>query len=315
MNRIRQFFRESLDLSIAEAKSAMVLFAFIFLILTVTLTASWFFDKKAGEVIITEFGETALPEKEERKPYFKRDNYPESRKIPVRHFAFDPNQASESDLLTLGIAKPQVRMIVNYRKKNGKFRFKEDLNRIYGFQPEVYAALENYIQLPSRSVTKPGSKPEFSAKPEPYQESQKPGFTPRVFSKEISKFDINTADTTQLKMLKGIGSVLSSRIIKFRDMLGGFTGTDQVAETYGVSPEAMEEIRKYTFVKAPVNKIKINSVSPEKFRHPYLKGYLAKTIINYRKQHGRFNSIADLRNIQTLDEAVITKLEPYLEFD
>lgn len=311
MHRIRQFFRESLDLSLAEAKSAMVLFFFIFLILSVTLAANWFFDKKSGEVIISEFGETALPDKQERKPFFKKDKYPESRRIAVRHFPFDPNKASETDLLTLGIHPRQVKMILNYRNKNGTFRYKEDLKKIYGFQPEVYTALETYIQLPPRSA----GKPEFQKKPTPYQTAQRPEFPQKKFSKEISKFDINTADTTQLKLLKGIGSVISSRIVKFRDMLGGFVSTEQVAETYGVSPEAMDEIRKYAFIKTPVNKIKINSVSAEKFKHPYLKGYMGKTIMNYRKQHGRFNSIADLRNIQNLDDAVITKLEPYLEFD
>ncbi|MEM9858315.1 MAG: helix-hairpin-helix domain-containing protein, partial [Bacteroidota bacterium] len=59
-------------------------------------------------------------------------------------------------------------------------------------------------------------------------------YEPKPYIKKvIARFDINEADTTQLKQLKGIGSVFSRRILKYRKLLGGFVTSDQLSEVYG----------------------------------------------------------------------------------
>ena len=42
----------------------------------------------------------------------------------------------------LGVSERTARTIRNYLDKGGQFRKKEDLKKIYGFQPEDYTALE-----------------------------------------------------------------------------------------------------------------------------------------------------------------------------
>ena len=138
----------------------------------------------------------------------------------------------------------------------------------------------------------------------------KPFFTPKA-NKVISKFDINIADTTQLMQIKGIGPAYAKRIIKYRDLLGGFYSIDQISETYGLNPEIIPELKKYGII-GNYKKININDLG--KTKHPYLKYNEIKVINAYKKQHGPFKSKEDLRNIKILDDATIAKLEPYLSF-
>jgi DNA uptake protein ComE-like DNA-binding protein len=139
----------------------------------------------------------------------------------------------------------------------------------------------------------------------------KPAYAPKK-DFAIAKFDINTADTTQLMQIKGIGKVFASRIMKYRDILGGFHSVDQVGETYGIDPLVLPELKKYAVLNTKVKKIRINDL--ENFRHPYLKYNQVKVIVAYRKQHGNFKNAEDLKHIKILDEATISKIEPYLEF-
>ncbi|HEY4876127.1 MAG TPA: helix-hairpin-helix domain-containing protein [Puia sp.] len=60
--------------------------------------------------------------------------------------------------------------------------------------------------------------------------------------KTYSTIDINAADTSAFSTLPGIGSKLSNRIITFRERLGGFYSTNQVAEIYGLSDSTFLKI-------------------------------------------------------------------------
>jgi competence ComEA-like helix-hairpin-helix protein len=125
---------------------------------------------------------------------------------------------------------------------------------------------------------------------------------------------LNSGDTTDFMKFKGIGSGYAKRIIKFREMLGGFANAEQIRETYGLPPETVDEILKYGFLKDGVKKLKINQLSLSELRHPYLKYFQAKAIIAYREQHGAFKNSEDLKQIKILDEATILKISPYIEF-
>jgi competence ComEA-like helix-hairpin-helix protein len=62
------------------------------------------------------------------------------------------------------------------------------------------------------------------------------------FNYNTVRIDINRADTTEWKRLKGIGSVLSKRIVKYRDKCGGFKSIEQLRKIYGLSEETYQSI-------------------------------------------------------------------------
>ncbi len=219
-------------------------------------------------------------------------------------FAFDPNTASKRDLVALGLSQQVVNNILNYRRKGGTFKVKADFKKIYGLQTNTYKRLKPVLQLPDKiSRTKANQN-----------KQQNPVKRP---AKQIVKFDINLADTIQLQAIKGIGSVLSSRILNFRDRLGGFVSLEQLSEVYGLQEEALARLVAECYVSNAFqpNRIQINSLTiKELSSHPYISWNLAKALYNYRRQHGNFTSRQNLEQVELVSDSLATKLTPYISW-
>jgi competence protein ComEA len=66
---------------------------------------------------------------------------------------------------------------------------------------------------------------------------------------------------------------------------------------------------------AHITKIKINEVDFEGLRKfPYLTNKQTNAVIQYRRQHGNYQSMADMKNIILLNEDILRKMEPYIVF-
>src|SRR5690554_4349181 len=82
---------------------------------------------------------------------------------------------------------------------------------------------------------------------------------------------LNTTDTTQWKKVPGIGSAYSSRIIKYRSLLGGFAHKEQLLEVYGIDSDMYSRISPYINEDSDHTKLKINDLEfRDLLRHPYL---------------------------------------------
>ncbi|MFD2571899.1 helix-hairpin-helix domain-containing protein [Spirosoma soli] len=234
-------------------------------------------------------------------------------------FNFDPNTVSVAGWQQLGLPKWLAERIDKYRSKGGQFRQKEDLLRIYDFPPELYEQLEPYIALkePANSTRFANAKYDKSDSyaNEPKTATERPAFAERPAKPALQPFDINTADTSQLIALKGIGATLAGRIVKYRDALGGFISTEQFREVYGLDSLALEELQKFGKIHSAARKIPINTASTEELdRHPFLSRRQAQIIVSYREQHGAYTSAESLKPIRILDAKTIEKIAPYLEF-
>ena len=133
----------------------------------------------------------------------------------------------------------------------------------------------------------------------------------------LSPFDINTADTSQLKKIRGIGPVLSKRIIKYREILGGFVSTGQLKEVYGLRDSVIAQLDTLAFITHGFNPrpLLINSSDEyELKKHPYIDAKLARSISTYRFQHGNFTHMEDLEALHTLDSLTLARITPYLQF-
>jgi len=218
-------------------------------------------------------------------------------------FHFDPNNTPAKDLLTLGFTQNLATRITRYREKGGKFRIKSDLLKIYGVDSAFYRQLYPFISLPEReAINNKGVK-----KYEP-----KNAFTVK---KVLEKFDLNNADTSQLKQIYGIGDKLSMRILRYRDVLGGFVDMDQLKEVYGLDSLVRDRLIENSTIQNEFQpkKININTASEKQLStHPYLSK-VAKAIVSYRFQHGDFKAVEDIRNVSSLDEKSVQRIIPYLK--
>ncbi|MDR0265807.1 MAG: helix-hairpin-helix domain-containing protein [Sphingobacterium sp.] len=241
----------------------------------------------------------------------KNENKPRVSQTPVTEesklFYFDPNNLPHADWHKLGLSDKQIAVLKNYESKGGRFRNKTDLKKIYSINDRLYKRLEPYIQIktsPDSEITK--------------QQNRTSLLYDKFESNKAELIDINTCDTTALKSLKGIGSVLSKRILKYKDVLGGFYRIEQLKEVYGVTAETYDLIKDYIVVSNldGIKKININRVDAISLaKHPYLSPKDAKLIVNYRDQHGSYVNIEDLTKIGTLSDLAIAKIAPYLIFE
>ena len=148
----------------------------------------------------------------------------------------------------------------------------------------------------------------------PQKETQKEVKTnKKVEIKPVIK-DLNKASAEDLQSIRGIGKAYSNRIIKYRQLLGGFAKTSQLSEVYGLTPELIDEITNRFSIQSEVRMIPINSDSAKLLAgHPYVSYDLAWIIINYRKQNGDINNGSELRKIKAIDDSTFNRLSPYLK--
>jgi competence ComEA-like helix-hairpin-helix protein len=129
--------------------------------------------------------------------------------------------------------------------------------------------------------------------------------------------DINKADSIALQQLKGIGKVRASRIIRFREKLGGFVSVEQFNEIYGIDSIALNELLSRTFISPFFQPLQVNINTADIVQlqaHPYIGRMHAKNILRERKKK-IFLSKEDLKERNIFSEEEFNKLLPYLKWD
>lgn len=238
------------------------------------------------------------------KHYSKSNGDYAAKKRNIEYFNFDPNHLNEDSWSKLGFSPKQIKVIMNYQAKGGKFYKKEDLAKIYVISDADYKRIEPYINIETKKVN---SIANSSEKTNTYKTS---------YEKKNIIIDLNSADTIQLQSLYGIGPAFAKRIVKYRDALGGFYSIDQLTEVYGLPPETFEIIKpKLVLQMTSLTKININLLNANELsKHPYISRKQAQTIVNYRSQHGVFKNLESLSEIQSLDKEFLRKIGKYLEY-
>jgi DNA uptake protein ComE-like DNA-binding protein len=169
------------------------------------------------------------------------------------------------------------------------------------------------IDQPDIPVNQPGtSQKEY--RNEAFSSS---GRTRRGPNYQLKKVDLNSADSAGLEALPGIGPVLSARIIKYRNLLGGYAAVEQLREVYGLRDSTFHIISgMVTADSLAVVKININTADFRALvRHPYLERYEVQAILKFRELSGRITGITDLVENKILTGERAGKLLPYLKFD
>lgn len=208
-------------------------------------------------------------------------------------FTFDPNSASDSIWELFGLKEKQIATINKYISKGGKFTKKEDLLKIYGLEQETYEKLEQHLNFESddKSVTET-------------QETET----------EVVSIEINSATLEQLSELKNIGDYYAGKIVKFRDLLGGFYDKTQILEIYGFKQEIYDKIKDNIYVdETSVQKIRLNFAEFDEINaHPCIDYETTKAIVTYRSKNGSFTKIEQLLKIEGITEEIYNKIKNYL---
>lgn len=133
---------------------------------------------------------------------------------------------------------------------------------------------------------------------------------------EVQRIELNRADSLELLPLPGIGPVFAARIIKYRDLLGGFVSHDQLNEVYGLPSETVEMMRQRTTIDTrAVSKMNLDSVSfRELLRHPYFQIDLVRELMEFRNLMGPIDSLETLKINNLVSDSTLGKISPYLKW-
>ena len=186
-----------------------------------------------------------------------------------------------------------------------------DFTRLYGLTQKQFKQLQPYIRI--SDDYRPAA--ELFAHQEKTTAYQRDTVKFPIKLKEGAHVLLNTADTSVLKKIPGIGSYFARQSVAYRNRLGGYSSVSQLAEIddfpsetlsfFQLSADDASRIRKLNLNKLTLNELK---------RHPYISFYQARAIVDYRRLHGALHSLDDLKLLNDFSEDKIRQLQPYVEF-
>ena len=240
-----------------------------------------------------------------------------SREVAELHpFPFNPNTITEDEWRQIGLTDRQIRNIMNYKAKGGKFYSKNDLGKLYTISEEDFAQLEPFIVLPEMSRNQNTKSYEQSGVSTPSTRSGASSTTAKPEKKAIPIVDLNTVDSITLLELPQIGSFMASRILEFRDKLGGFVVTEQLRDVNGMDEARYDAIQPYIKVgETQLRKVDVNRADFKTLvRHPYLSYEQVKRIFNQREKRGMIKNWEQLEALLKEEGEVNPLLEQYVRF-
>lgn len=273
------------------------------------------------DVVVTDSTKTAFAAHQARqdslhKAQWRRQHPRDTIAIVLQ--PFDPNTADSSTLVHLGLKPWQARNMLKYRAKGGRYRKAEDMKKLYGMTDSLYTVLEPYIQI-TVDTTKANE-----AQPDSVQQDSIPLY---ISTKRDTILNLRTADTTELKMIRGIGSYTAREIVRYRTRLGGYTHTRQLLDIKAVNRAIalrMEHDSTYTtdsllchfyIDSIVVNTLSVNHLRTEQLqRHPYLSFTQAKAIYELRRRRIHIDSPEQLQSLDCFTPEELERVLPYLSF-
>lgn len=205
----------------------------------------------------------------------------EARRSKIESFVFNPNTVTHDELVRLGLSERQAEVIEHYREKGGQFRSKADFAKMYVVSDSLYERLERFIEIP--------------------------------------RLELNSADSSALVELRGIGPYYARKILNYRDSLGGYYEPEQLLEIRGIDSQRFAGLSENIFVDSSrIRPLRIWDISEDSLaRHPYVGRQRAQSIARYRRVYAMEPLRKEHYTLESLvQESILTpelalKLRPY----
>lgn len=214
-------------------------------------------------------------------------------------YPFNPNFITDYKGSKLGMSIEEIDRLLNFRKTNQYVNSASEFQKVTQVSDSLLNAISPYFKFPDW-VNK-GKTNNFK----PFEKK----------TEKIIMLDINLATKEDFIKIYGIGPALSDRILKQKELLGGFVSMKQMNDVWGLSPEVIENLNKHFMVASlpKIKKIDINNSSiKELMVFPYFKYSLAKAIVTYRSMNGDFKNFEDLTKINGFPSEKLDIIRLYL---
>jgi competence protein ComEA len=216
-------------------------------------------------------------------------------------FPFDPNRVSADSLRMINLPGYVTENILKYRSAGGEFRSPEDIGKIYGMDSSVFRALLPYVRITRQ-------QPGFS-------ECQDNRRSASATIDALPVIELNAADSAELTMIPGIGPSFSMRIIRYRELLGGYADAGQLMEVYGMDSARYHAVMQYCVLDTGrVRRLDLNRATfRELIAHPYIDRSETYAILQYREYRECVEDPGELQDNQIIEQERFVRMAPYLE--
>ena len=222
-------------------------------------------------------------------------------------FLFNPNFITDYKGYKLGMSVAEIDRLLEFRKTNQFVNSADEFQKVTKISDSLLNVISPLFKFPDW-VNNKKEKKQFEK------------FPSKAFAKKekIILIDINQATKEDLIKIYGIGEAISLRILKQKEVLGGFVSMDQMSDVWGLSPEVIENLNShFKIISLPeFKKIDVNNASLKELSQFYYFRYaLAKEIITYRSMNGDFKNIEDLTKIKGFPVDKAKTIALYLDFN
>ena len=222
-------------------------------------------------------------------------------------YLYNPNFITDYKGYKLGMSVDEIDRLLAFRKENKYVNSSQEFQNVTKISDSLLNVMSPYFKFPDWVNNK-----------KEYKEFKK--YPNQAFAKneKIVLIDINQATKEDLIKIYGIGEAISVRILKQKEVLGGFVSMEQMKDVWGLSPEVIENLNSHFKVSVLPNfkKIDINNASLKELSQFYdFKYPLAKEIVTYRSMKGNISNIEDLTKIKGFPVDKAKTIELYLAFN
>ncbi|TBW28357.1 helix-hairpin-helix domain-containing protein [Gramella sp. KN1008] len=214
-------------------------------------------------------------------------------------YPFNPNFITDFKGYELGMSVEEIDRILAYREKGKWINSTEEFQKVTGVSDSLMKVVGPSFRFPEWVRGRPAAPTNFS----------------KSTSETVALADLNSATAEDLKTVNGIGDVLSKRIVKYRQSIGGFRSHIQLNDVYGLSPEVVGNIlQRFEIQTAPDIKLKnINTIGVDEMSDlPYFNYDLAQKVITYRRLNEGITSFEELIKIEGFPSDKIDRIKLYL---
>lgn len=217
------------------------------------------------------------------------------------HRKINVHRLSDFQSYMIGMRPEHYDLLLRAINKGQKLRDAGDLQEITGMSKKELNALLPQLYFP-RTFTGPKDFDQGSGPSDP-----SPAPVPAI--------ELNAATTEQLQKVKGVGPVLSKRIVAYRQYLKAYSEMNQLHEVYGLRPEVVERIAqrfelrtKPNIQKQNINTLDFNAL----MKIPYLDYPMVRAILALKREEVYLEDLSILKEIDSMTTKKYERIALYL---
>ncbi|EIA08861.1 ComEA family DNA-binding protein [Flavobacterium frigoris] len=228
-------------------------------------------------------------------------------KIVSKIYPYNPNFITDYKGYKLGMSVEEIDRLLAFRKENKYVNSANEFQAVTNVSDSLLKVMAVDFKFPDWVKNREAYKKNVNYEKKDF-----------VQKHVVVLSDINKATQEDLIKIYGIGEVISLRILRLKESLGGFVSMEQMKDVWGLSAEVIDNLNSHFKIMAvpKIDKIDINNASlKELAKFPYFKYGVAKSIVTYRSMNGDFKSFEDLAKINDFPVEKLKIIELYLAFN